>query len=144
MSQLSIDTMSMNPKGAAQKERAKAQHTAQQFEQIFVRSMVSSLRQSGSVGGEGGMFGQGPGADTYADWFDDNLSEQLSKHGEIGIEKQLMADFERNHEVAKADGKNGPKNALLAQQLDKALSAADRAAMHAANSAVHGGIDVLH
>jgi hypothetical protein len=66
MSQLRIETMSLNPT-PAEKERQHAEKVAGQFEDIFVRTMVSSLRQSSSIGGEGGgMFGSGPGADTYA------------------------------------------------------------------------------
>jgi Rod binding domain-containing protein len=137
MSQLSIITMSMKPQDAQQKARQHAEKVADQFEQIFTRTMVSSLRSSGSCGGEGGMFGSGPGADTYADWFDQNLAEQLGKNGDIGIRKALMADLEHAGEVQlqKKIGKGE-------QSLDLAMQAADRSALRAAGQR-KGGIDVL-
>jgi Rod binding domain-containing protein len=81
-------------------ERARAEKTAMQFEQIFVRSMVQTLRSSASIGGEGGgMFGDGPGADTFADWFDQNLSERISSTSKIGIKDKLLADLERHGQI---------------------------------------------
>ena len=69
MDALAMATMSMNPVDEKTKERQHAEKVAGQFETIFVKTMVSSLRQTGVCGGEGGMFGDGPGAETYADWF---------------------------------------------------------------------------
>ena len=81
-------------------ERARAEKTAMQFEQIFVRSMVQTLRSSASIGGEGGgMFGDGPGADTFADWVDQNLSERISSTSKIGIKDKLLADLERHGQI---------------------------------------------
>lgn len=137
MSQLSIITMSMKPVDAQQKARQHAEKVADQFEQIFTRTMVSSLRSSGSCGGEGGMFGSGPGADTYADWFDQNLAEQLGKNGDIGIRKALMADLEHAGEV-QIQKKIGEGE----QSLDKAMQAAERSTLRAA-ARREGGIDVL-
>ena len=82
-----------------QQLRAKAEGVAAQFEAVFVRSLVSSLRQTASVGGEGGMFGSETGADTYADWFDQNVAEELGKNGGIGIAKTVLADMERHGEL---------------------------------------------
>lgn len=98
MDTLRLETMTLGKPGETQraaKERQEAERVAGQFEALFVRSMVASLRQSSSMGGEGGMFGSGPGADTYADWFDDNLATQLSKSGGIGIKESLLREFEQ-------------------------------------------------
>ncbi len=93
-----INRMTTGPQ--ADPARARAESTAAQFEQIFVRSMVSTLRSSASLGGEGGgMFGDGPGADTFADWFDQNLSEQISRTSNIGIKDKLLADLERHGQI---------------------------------------------
>jgi Rod binding domain-containing protein len=98
MDTLRLETMTLGQSGETQraaKARKEEDRVAGQFEALFVRSMVASLRQSSSMGGEGGMFGSGPGADTYADWFDDNLASQMSKSGGVGIKEALLRDFER-------------------------------------------------
>lgn len=98
MDAVRLETMSKHALDPAQKERQRAEKIAGQFETLFVRTLVSSLRQTGSVGG-GGMFGDGPGAGTYADWFDDNLAQKVAAAGHIGIKEQLMRDFERHGEI---------------------------------------------
>jgi Rod binding domain-containing protein len=97
-----LETMTMHPLTAAQKERQRAEKVADQFEAVFVRSIVSSLRKTAAIG-EGGMFGAGPGSDTYADWFDQNLAEQVSRTGNIGIKQKLMTDFERAGAIGRID-----------------------------------------
>lgn len=111
-------------------ERARAEQTASQFEQMFVRTLVGSLRQTATFG-EGGMFGSGPGAETYADWFDQNLAERLSATAEIGIRRQLIADLERHGEI--------PADA----QTQRKRLAAERAFVAATNHLGRGGLDVI-
>jgi Rod binding domain-containing protein len=131
MNTLRIDTLGL-PQGKGA-ERKKAEKTASQFEQLFVRSMVSSLRSTGSLGGDGGgMFGNGPGADTFGDWFDQNLAEQISRTSKVGIATQLLADLERHHEIP----------ADTAAKAKVAVAAADRGALTAV-AAGKGGIDVV-
>lgn len=131
MDALRIDTLGL-PHGR-NGERAKAEKTAAQFEQLFVRSMVSSLRSTSSLGGDGGgMFGSGPGADTFGDWFDQNLAEQISRSSKVGIAQQLLADLERHHEI--------PTDTAAKAKL--AQAAADRASLTAV-AARKGGIDVV-
>lgn len=114
-------------------DRQRAERTATQFEQLFVRTMVQSLRTSSSLGGEeGGMFGSGPGADTYADWFDQNLTEQISRTTEIGIKRQLLADLERHGQIPAAEA-----------AANKARHAADATSLRATTTLAKGGIDVL-
>jgi len=80
--------------------RAQARGKVQQFEELFVQQMVGALRQSAGFGDEdGGLFGSGPGADTYAQWFDQNLAHEVSRSGHVGIADVLMRDLERNHEI---------------------------------------------
>lgn len=87
-----------------QRTRAKAQDAADQFEQMFVRTLVGSLRSTASLGGdEGGMFGKGPGSQTYGDWFDQNLAEQIGRDSDVGIASSVMRDWER-HEQLPIDG----------------------------------------
>lgn len=124
-----IESMTQNPLTAAQKDRKRAEKTAAEFEQMFVRTMVSSLRSTASIGGDD-MFGKGPGSDTFADWFDQNLAEQVSSTSDVGIAKSLLQDLERHHEIP-AD----------AQQ--KARAAADRNSFLAAKTMAKGGFDVV-
>lgn len=85
-----------SPPAAATQRRAEALRVARQFEEVLVQTLVHSLRQSAQLGGEGGgMFGTGPGADTYAEWFDQHLAGNLTEHGGIGIADVLMREFER-------------------------------------------------
>jgi len=123
----------LDKKTPAQKDRAKAEKTAGQFEQLFVRSMVSSLRSTASLGGDdGGMFGNGPGADTFGDWFDQNLAEQISRNAKVGIAQQLLVDLERNHEI--------PAHAV--DKAKQAQALADRSAFMA-TKAGKAGFDVV-
>jgi Rod binding domain-containing protein len=130
MDLVAINTASAKP--PADPERVRAEKAAGQFEQLFVRSMISSLRATGSATGEG-MFGKGPGADTFGDWFDQNLAEQITRTSKIGIAETLLADFERH----------GQLRAEAPARMREAQAAADRAALHATNAVGKGGIDVV-
>lgn len=103
MNAVRLETLSFKPTDAKAKQRAEAEKVANDFEQLFVRQLVSTMRSSATVGGEGGMFGDGPGADTYADWFDQNVSQQVSRGGRIGIAEAVLADMKRHKELP-ADG----------------------------------------
>ncbi len=141
MDALALQTMRMKPETAAEKERHRAEDVAKQFESIFVRTLVSSLRQTSGIGGEGGMFGSGPGSDTYADWFDQNLADKVTSSAKVGIEEQLIRDFEKNGELPK-------RAASVAKARDEiAKTVFDRNSLH---NSLHGalqtgkrGIDVL-
>lgn len=112
-------------------ERQKAERTAGEFEELFVRTMVSSLRSTASLGGdEGGMFGSGPGSDTFADWFDQNLAGQIARTSEVGIKKQLLGDLERHGELPR-------------DQITAAKRAADRTFVGMAKTMGQGGLDVV-
>jgi Rod binding domain-containing protein len=84
--------------------RAHAVDVARQFEQVFVQMMVQNLRQSANVTGDdnGGLFGSGPGSDTYTQWFDDKLGSAIAKDGHTGIADVLVKEFERWHQIPKA------------------------------------------
>lgn len=112
--------------------RQHAERVAEQFEAILVRQMVSSLRQSSTIGEEGGMFGNGTGSGTYADWFDQHFADHLGDSGQLGVKQAILDDLERIGQLAKADA--GGEVAL-------ARRAADRSHYLAA-TALRGGIDV--
>ncbi|HEX5052301.1 MAG TPA: rod-binding protein [Planctomycetota bacterium] len=137
MDALAIETMTLHPVSPAQKERQRAEKVADQFESVFVRTLVSSLRQTATLGSSG-MFGDGPGADTYGDWFDQNLAEQIGKTSHIGIKQSLMTDFERAGAIEK-------QTVRIDEATDKARTAA--AAMRSVTTATplhgEGGFDVV-
>ena len=60
-----------------------------------------------AFGGEG-MFGDGPGSDTYTQWFDNNLAEYLSDNGQFGIADTLMKEFERWNQIPAEQTEGAP------------------------------------
>ena len=114
-----------DPAAHPTKQREKALEVAQQFEEVFVRSLISTMRQSSSLGGEeSGMFGSGPGADTYSDWFDQHMSENLMRDGGIGVSDVLMREFERHKQIP-------------------AAPPASTVPGHLPGAPLHGGFDVI-
>ena len=88
-------------------EQQKARAAADRFEQIFVQQMVQAMRDTASgLGGEG-MFGSGPGAGTYEDWFDSNLASHMMKNDGIGLADALMRRWQRNGWVAEDEAPKG-------------------------------------
>lgn len=132
MDHLAIETMSLKPQNAAQSDRAKAEKVANQFEAVFVKTLVGALRSTSSLGGEGGMFGKGPGADTYAGWFDQNVADELASTGGIGIASSLLADMERHGAIGKDEE--------AAAKLRRVAANEQLMASKAANT---GGFDVV-
>jgi len=116
--------------------RQRAERTAEQFEAILVREMVSSLRETSTFGEEGGLFGSETGSDTYADWFDQHLAEHIGTSNQIGVKQTILEDLERAGQLDKQDAP-----AKAAQQAAFALRAADRSRL-AATATLRGGIDV--
>ena len=88
--------------------RVEALHTAQQFEQIFVQMMLAGLRKTSEMAGGEGLFGDGPGNDTYTQWFDNNLAEYLSNNGDLGIADTLMKEFERWNQIPPEQTEGAP------------------------------------
>jgi Rod binding domain-containing protein len=78
---------------------ARAHRVAEHFEAIFVQQMVTNMRESTDLAGEGGMFGSGPGSSTYAQWFDTYMSEHLAATGEIGVADAILAQLERTGQL---------------------------------------------
>lgn len=85
-----------------QDAHAQAVKVAHQFEDMMVRTFVSAMRETTKIDDDSpGMFGSGPGADTYADWFDERLSDQISRTGHIGVADVLVREMEQQgHRIA--------------------------------------------
>lgn len=124
--------------------RAKAAETANEFEQIFVRQMVSVMRESAKVDGEeGGMFGSESGSDTYGDWFDEHIAKTVGEGGQLGIAKTLMRDYDHTESLAQleaARAAKSPKPDATVRSLDSVRSEELRA--RRLPTSVEGGLDV--
>ncbi|MHC5065899.1 MAG: rod-binding protein [Planctomycetota bacterium] len=83
--------------------RGEAKKIADNFETLFVQSMVEGMRKSGDMGQGEGLFGDGPGADTYTQWFDNFMSSHLAENGNIGLSDTLMEEFERLGQIPAED-----------------------------------------
>ena len=133
MDNVAISKLSLKPQTASQQARAKAEDVANQFEAVFVQMLVSTLRSTASLGGEeGGMFGQGPGSDTYAGWFDKNVADELTAAGGVGVARSLIADMERHGALEQPTAH--------ARALE---NAADDSRWQAAEAVNKGGFDVV-
>jgi Rod binding domain-containing protein len=118
-----LTTASLKPQTDEQVSAKKARETAQQFEATLVRQLVGSLRSTSKIGGdEGGMFGSEPGSDTYADWFDEHVANDISEHGKIGVADALIAEFDR-HKRGRVDKKAAANEQSLDQIDHKQLAA---------------------
>ena len=80
---------------------ARAVEVAEQFETIFVQQMVEGLRRTVDPTGDGGgLFGEGPGSETYTQWFDRSLGEHVSQAGRIGVADAILAQIRRSGQIA--------------------------------------------
>lgn len=92
------DFDAINGLGKPVTARAKAQGVAQQFEDMMVKMFVGSMRETTKIGEDSeGLFGSGPGADTYTQWFDEKLTHEVTVHGHVGIAEVLMREFEQHN-----------------------------------------------
>lgn len=123
-----LQTGKLHPVDRNTAQRQRATEVAGQFEEVFVRTLVQGMRQTASIGGDSGIFGSGPGADTYADWFDQNLATQLGKGGGIGIATTVLHDMERHREIDPAPRSAPRANATFADRLRNSAAAAAPAA----------------
>lgn len=143
------DFDAINGLGKPVTARAKAQGVAQQFEDMMVKMFVGSMRETTKIGEDSeGLFGSGPGADTYTQWFDEKLTHEVTVHGHVGIAEVLMREFEQHNPAiaaAKAVAPAAPPAAaptgLLA--VDQRLLQPHRLPTAATKvTALPGGIDV--
>jgi len=144
MNALRIDKLSLDPSKNLDDPRRKAEEVADQFEELFVKTFISSMRQTASIG-EQSMFGSGPGSDTYAGWFDANVANELGRSGGIGIARTLLEDMQRHGDI-EADDAGEDKNKVngeLGKLADHATRAADAGAIQAATAIKGGGFDVV-
>lgn len=63
----------------------QAEVAAQEFESLFATLLVTELRK----GLGDGFFGEGPGADTFNGWFDEQLGASIASRGSLGLADQV-------------------------------------------------------
>jgi len=68
-----------------------AGETAKQFEKLFATLLVRELRRSMPEG----PFGDGPGADVYEGWFDEQLGGALAQRDALGLAGMVKAAIGR-------------------------------------------------
>ena len=137
MDPLRVEWMPLRP--TAEQQREKAVEAADKFEAVFVKSFIQSLRQTASIG-EDSMFGSGPGADTYAGWFDNNVAEELSRTGGIGIAETLLRDMERHGQIVGEQPDDTDSPTALAQRAEQAAA---RTSLNTTITKNLGGLDVV-
>lgn len=130
-----------------------ARDVARQFESLFVQMMVSGLRETASITGEEkSLFGDGPGADQFTQWFDQNMAESVSKGMDLGVSEAVLADLRRWGKIRDEDAQDGakpdlgvrqakPSQAVLRRGLDR-LQAMERGLHHAAMTSEQGSAAV--
>jgi len=79
---LPIDSDGLNVKDAEYLKEEKLKSAAADFEAIFIRQFMKSMRTSML---SEGMYGDGSSGEIYADMMDNAVAEQLSKKGVLGI-----------------------------------------------------------
>ena len=66
-----------------------AEGAAHEMEKVFATMLVGELRKSLPEG----LFGAGPGNDTYSGWFDEHLGASLADSGALGLAGQIKASL---------------------------------------------------
>ena len=79
-----------DPTTAAQRNALRG--AAQQFEAVFLRQMIGSMRQTHLAED---MFGS-QATDQFRDMSDANLADSMSHQGVFGIAQMLLAQFDRH------------------------------------------------
>ena len=87
-------------------KKAKMLKTAQGFEAIFIRKLLSTMRSSMS---ENSMFGKGVAGDVYGDIIDNAVSDVMSKQSVLGLSDMLystmMKSLVTNDKVESENGR---------------------------------------
>ena len=95
------------PIGAERDPRAALRAAAQQFEAVFLRQLIGSMRQA--------KLADDPldssATDQFRDMSDAQLADSMSHQGSFGIAEMLIAQFERNNHPASPAAPAAPDQA---------------------------------
>jgi len=77
-------------------ERAKMQEVAKQFEAVFMRQMIGSMRQAGLA--EGAF--DSSATEQFRDMADSRTADAMAATGGVGVAAMLMRDYDKQHRAA--------------------------------------------
>ena len=114
---------------------------AQQFEALFIQTMMKTMREATASNEDGDLMGSSS-VKTYEALFDQEIAQQMSKRGGIGLAETLVKSWERNHQPVPASAaleqralnkglKHGPGLPLNPEQKGMALQRGEQATPHA-------------
>jgi flagellar protein FlgJ len=106
-------------RAARAQDPAAVRETARQFESIFIRMMLQSMRDAG---GQDELFSSQEG-NTYRTMFDDQIALEMSRGKGIGIADMLVEQLIRAGVDAQASGVTQLSNAVIARQPAEGLAA---------------------
>jgi peptidoglycan hydrolase FlgJ len=95
---MQINAISQGVQPAASPEKAQLEKVAQQFEAIFLRQMIGTMRQSG--GGEG-IF-DSSATEQFRDMSDARTADTMADKGALGIAEMLLRQYESRTPAAPA------------------------------------------
>jgi flagellar protein FlgJ len=84
--------LQIDPK--TQKKLDKLKKATQDFEAIFIGTMLKEARKS--LNGSHPLFGDSYEAKQYQEMMDDKMAEQMSRSGSFGLSKTLYKSLEEN------------------------------------------------
>ncbi|GLV21785.1 hypothetical protein TomMM35A_16410 [Sphingobium sp. TomMM35A] len=95
---MQISRISAGAQAPASPEKAQLEKVAKQFEAIFLRQMIGTMRQSG--GGEG-IF-DSSATEQFRDMSDARTADTMAEKGSLGIAEMLLRQYEARQPVAPA------------------------------------------
>lgn len=100
---MQISSVSTGARPAAQDQKAQLRDVAKQFEAIFLRQMIGTMRQSG--GGEG-IF-DSSATEQFRDMSDARTADTMAEKGALGIAEMLLRQYESRTPAAPATAPQG-------------------------------------
>ncbi|HKT76345.1 MAG TPA: rod-binding protein [Sphingobium sp.] len=95
---MQINGISTGAQGPASPQKAQLEKVARQFEAIFLRQMIGTMRQSG--GGEG-IF-DSSATEQFRDMSDARTADSMAEKGALGIAEMLLRQYESRTPAASA------------------------------------------
>ena len=96
-------------------KKAKMLKTAQGFEAIFIRKLLSTMRSTMS---ENSMFGKGVAGDVYGDIIDNAVSDVMSKQSVLGLSDMLYSTMVKSLENSdKEESESGRRTINILKDL---------------------------
>lgn len=98
---MQISSVSTGAKAAAPDQKGQLQQVAKQFEAIFLRQMIGTMRQSG--GGEG-LF-DSSATEQFRDMADARTADSMADKGALGIAEMLLRQYDSRTPATPAQDK---------------------------------------